>query len=93
MITREPAEAWATVEQADKLRRVQSRPKSAVGRVGGAKKGKGAVVGQRGIAAPIHNLTIVSVDLNNWLIATAMNVSGGVRRTLYFRYEEIDFPC
>ena len=38
----------STVEQADKLRRVQSRPKGAVARVGSAKEENGAVVGQGG---------------------------------------------
>ena len=47
-VAREAAEAWATVEQADKLRRVQSRPKGAVARVGSAKEENGAVVGQGG---------------------------------------------
>ena len=47
-VAREAAEAWATVEQADKLRRVQSRPKGALARVGSAKEEKGAVVGQGG---------------------------------------------
>ena len=37
-----------TVEQADKLRRVQSRPKGAVARMGSAKEKKGAVVGRGG---------------------------------------------
>ena len=37
-VAREAAEAWATVEQAGKLRRVQSRPKGAVARVGSAKE-------------------------------------------------------
>ena len=42
-VTQEAAEAWANVEQADKLRYVQSRPKDTVARVGSAKKEKGAV--------------------------------------------------
>ena len=45
---REAAEVWGTVKQADKLRRVQSRPKGAVARVGSVKEGKGAVVGLGG---------------------------------------------
>ena len=47
-VARKTAEAWATVEQADKLRRVQSRPKDAGTRVGSAKEEKGAVVGRSG---------------------------------------------
>ena len=47
-VAREAAEAWVTVEQADKLRRVQSRPKGAVARVGSAKEEEGAVVGRGG---------------------------------------------
>ena len=39
-VAREAAEAWATVEQADKLRRTQSRAKGAVARVGSAKEEK-----------------------------------------------------
>ena len=47
-VAREAAEAWATVEQADKLRRVQSRPKGAVARVGSAEEEKTAGVGRGG---------------------------------------------
>ena len=47
-VAREAAEAWATVEQADKLRCVQSCPKRAVARVGSAKEEKAAVVGRGG---------------------------------------------
>ena len=47
-VARETVEAWATVEQADKLRCVQSRPKGAVARVGSAKEEKGVVVGRGG---------------------------------------------
>ena len=45
-VAREATEAWATVEQAEKLPRVQSRPKGAVARVGSAKEEKGEVVGR-----------------------------------------------
>ena len=37
-VAREAAEGWATFEQADKLRRVQPRPKGDVARVGSAKE-------------------------------------------------------
>ena len=47
-VAREAAEAWATIEQADKLRRVQSRPKGAIARMGSAKEEKGPVVGRGG---------------------------------------------
>ena len=43
-VVREAAEAWVTVEPADKLRRVQSHPKAAVERVGSDKEEKGEVV-------------------------------------------------
>ena len=43
-VAREAAEAWTTVEQADKLCRVQSRSKGAVARVGSAKEEKTAVI-------------------------------------------------
>ena len=46
-VVREAAEAWTTVEQTEKLRRLQSRPKRAVARVGSAKEAKGAVVRRR----------------------------------------------
>ena len=39
-VVREAAEAWATVEQADKLSYVRSRAKGAVARVGSAKEEK-----------------------------------------------------
>ena len=45
-VAREAVEAWTTVEQADKLRRVQSRPKVAVARVGSDKEKQGAAVGR-----------------------------------------------
>ena len=45
-VAREAAEARATVEQADNFRRVQSRLKDAVARVGSAKKKKRAGVGR-----------------------------------------------
>ena len=44
-VSREAAEAWATVEQEDKLRCVQSRAKGAVARVGSAKEERIAGVG------------------------------------------------
>ena len=44
-VAREAAEAWATVEQTYKLRRVQYRPKGAVAQVDSAKEKKEAVVG------------------------------------------------
>ena len=47
-VAREAAEAWATVEQADKLCRVQSCPKVAVARMDSAREEKGAVVGRGG---------------------------------------------
>ena len=48
-VAREAAEAWATDEQANNLRRVQSRPKGVVTRVGSAKKEeKSTVVGRGG---------------------------------------------
>ena len=47
-VAREAAEPWATVEQADKLRRVQSHTKGAVVRVGSAKEEKTAEVGRGG---------------------------------------------
>ena len=47
-VAREGAEAWATVEQANKLRCFQSRPKGAVAQVGSAKEEKGAAVGRGG---------------------------------------------
>ena len=43
-VARKAAEAWTTVEQADKLRRVQSRSKGAVARVGSDKEEKTAVI-------------------------------------------------
>ena len=39
-VSQEAPEAWATVDQTDKLRRVQFRAKGAVARVGSAKEGK-----------------------------------------------------
>ena len=45
-VRREAVEAWVTVEQADKLSRVQSLPKCDVARVGSAKEKEGAVVEQ-----------------------------------------------
>ena len=48
LVAREATEAWATVDQVDKLGRVQSRPKGAVARVGSAKDERGAVVGRGG---------------------------------------------
>ena len=54
-VTREAAEAWATVEQVENLRRVYSRPKGAVARVGSAKKGKRAVVGRGGQGSSAHS--------------------------------------
>ena len=53
-VVREAPEVWASVQQADKLRHVQSRPKGAVARVSSAQKGKEAVVGQggKGLKAP-----------------------------------------
>ena len=39
-VAREAAKAWATVEQANKLCRVQSRPKGPIARVGNARRGK-----------------------------------------------------
>ena len=48
LVAREAAEGGATVEQTDKLRRVQSRPKGAIARVGSAKEEKGEVIGQGG---------------------------------------------
>ena len=39
-VTREAAETWVTVEQADKVRRVQSRVKGAIARVGSAEEAK-----------------------------------------------------
>ena len=47
-VAREAAEAWATSAEADKLRRVQSRAKSAVARVGSARGGEAAVAGRGG---------------------------------------------
>ena len=47
-VAREVAEVWATVKQADKLRRVQFRPKGSVARVGSAKEENGAIVGRGG---------------------------------------------
>ena len=47
-VAREAVEAWANVEQVDKPRRVQSRPKVAVARVGSEKEKQGAVV-RRGV--------------------------------------------
>ena len=47
-VAREAAEAWATIEQADKFRRVQSHPKGAVARVGSAKEEKRAAVRRGG---------------------------------------------
>ena len=44
----EAAEAWATVKQADTLRRIQPRRKDAVERVGSAKEGSIAGVGRGG---------------------------------------------
>ena len=44
-VAQEGAEAWATVEQVDKLRRVQSRAEGAVARMGSAKEEKTAEVG------------------------------------------------
>ena len=51
----EAAKAWATVEQADKLRPVKSRPKSAVARVDSAKEKTGAVVGRGGQGSSAHS--------------------------------------
>ena len=45
-VVREAVQAWATAEQADKLRRVQSRPKGVVAQVGSAKEEKTAGVGR-----------------------------------------------
>ena len=39
-VLRKAVEAWATVEQADKFRRVKSRAKGAVAQVGSAKEKK-----------------------------------------------------
>ena len=46
-VAREAVEAWATVEQDDKVRRLQSRRKVAVTRVSRTKEEKGAVVSAR----------------------------------------------
>ena len=46
-VAQEAAEAWPTVEQVDKLRRVQSRVEDDIARVGSTKEGKTAVVGRR----------------------------------------------
>ena len=46
-VAQEAAEAWPTVEQADKLRRVQSRVKGDVARVGSTKERNTDVVGRR----------------------------------------------
>ena len=54
-VAREVAETWKTVEQADKLRRVQSRPKGAVARVGSAKEEKEAVGGRGGQGSNAHS--------------------------------------
>ena len=45
-VPREAAEAWATVEQADKLRRIQCRARCAIARVGKGEGGKTAGVGR-----------------------------------------------
>ena len=42
LVAREAAEAWATVEETDKLRRVQPRPKNAVAKVGRGRQGSSA---------------------------------------------------
>ena len=47
-VAREAVEAWEIVEQADELRRVQSRPKGAVARAGTSKEAKAAGVGRGG---------------------------------------------
>ena len=47
-VSRKATEGWATVEQADKFRRVQSCPKGALAQVGSAKEENGAVVGPGG---------------------------------------------
>ena len=48
-VAREAAEAWAIVEQANKLRRIQSRPKGTVARVGSPKEENEPVVGIPGV--------------------------------------------
>ena len=47
-VAREAAEGWETVEQANKIRRAQSRTNGTVARVGSAKDRKRAVVGRGG---------------------------------------------
>ena len=57
-VAREGVEAWETVEQADKLRRVQSRAKGVVARVGSIKESKAT-----GIRRGEHRSSARSGDL------------------------------
>ena len=50
-VVQEASEVWATVEQVDKLHRVQPCPKGAVAQVGNTKENKEAVVGRDGQAS------------------------------------------
>ena len=54
-VAREAVGAWATVEQADKLRGIQSCPKGAVARADNAKEEKGVLVGRGGQRSSAHS--------------------------------------
>ena len=59
-VAREAAKAWATVEQVDQFRRVQSHPKGVVERVGSTEEEIGAVVGRGGQRGQVLALAIRS---------------------------------